>query len=100
MAADIDDKFYARADAHIGLSNEQCGEIERGKVSASMMYATARFNAWVSACGFRSAQEMSAARAEILGYFVVQYRKMLEDNLDDHIEHFDKYMSPKDGPKA
>ena len=95
MRSDIDEDFYARADAHIRLSNDQCAERARGKVSASMMYATARFNAWVSACDCNSAQEMKAARAEMVTYFVNQYRKMLEDNLDDHIEHFDNYMTPK-----
>jgi hypothetical protein len=96
VASDVDDKFYARADAHIHLSNDQCGEIGRGKVSASMMYATARFNAWISACGFESDQEMSAARAQTVEYFVDQYRKMLEDNLDDYIAHFHKYMKSSD----
>ena len=45
--ADLDDKCYERADAHITLSNDQLSDIGRGKVSASMMYAVARFNAWV-----------------------------------------------------
>ena len=95
MSKDIDEDFYKRADAHIHLSNDQCAKIARGRVSASMMYAAARFNAWVSACGFRSREEMVAARAETVAYFVDQYRKMLEDNLDDHIEHFDNYMKPE-----
>ncbi len=89
---DIDDKFFDRADAHIYLSNEQVKEIGRGKVSASMMYATARYNAWVSACGFKLAEEMKADREQIIEYFTVEYRKMLEDNLDDYIENFDNYM--------
>ena len=57
-----------------------------------MMYATARFNAWVSACGFASASEMTAAREETIGYFVEQYRLMLEENLDDYVSNFDSYM--------
>ena len=100
MASDIDDKFYDRADAHIHLSNQQCAAIGRGKVSASMMYATARFNAWISALGFDSAQQMSAERASTIEYFVDQYRRMLEDNLDDYIEHFDRYMKPKDDSRG
>ena len=44
----LDPKFYDRADAHINLSNDQLKDINPGKVSASMMYATARFNAYVS----------------------------------------------------
>jgi hypothetical protein len=99
MAKELDDSFYDRADAHILLSNEQNRSIGRGKVSASMMYATARFNAWVSARGYASRDEMVAGRAETIEYFLREYRLMLEENVDDYIEHFDKYMAP-DEPKA
>jgi hypothetical protein len=91
---DVDDDFYERADSHIRLSNEQLGvEKGRGKVSASMMYATARFNAWTSACGFSSAEEMGGAREQTIAYFVEQYRLMLEENLDDYISNFGSYMN-------
>jgi hypothetical protein len=92
-----DSKFYDRADAHIDLSNQQVGEIGRGKVSASMMYATARFNAWVSATGFTSSGDMANEREETIEYFVGEYRKMLEENLDDYIGNFEKYMKPRKG---
>jgi hypothetical protein len=91
---DVDDKFYDRADAVIGLANEQLAHISRGKVSASCMYATARFNAWVTACGEASGETMKASRAEVLDYFTRQYRAMLEENLDDYIANFEKYMQP------
>ena len=65
-----------------------------------MMYATARFNAWVTATHSASAQEMTADRMETISYFVEQYRKMLEENLDDYIEHFGNYMKPVDGLEA
>ncbi len=91
-----DEKFYDRADAHIHLSNDQIdGEITRGKVSASMMYATARFNAWVSAAGWTSAAELETAQEETIEYFASEFRKMLKENLDDYIENFDAYMKPK-----
>jgi len=92
---EVDNAFYERADAHIHLSNDQItGEIGRGKVSASNMYATARFNAWVSACGWSSGQEMAEAKQETLEYFVNEFRKMLEENLDDYIENFESHMQP------
>jgi hypothetical protein len=91
-----DDGFYDRADAHIQLSNGQlAGLDDKGKVSASMLYGSARFNAWVSACGCTSAEQMAAARDEMLAYFCDQYRLMLEDNLDDYIANFAHYMKPK-----
>jgi Protein of unknown function (DUF3144) len=90
--ANDDDDFYESADAHIHLSNDQAKEVDRGKVSASMLYGTARFNAWVNACGFDDAAGMRASKEETLKYFVAEYSKMLEENLDDYIENFDRYM--------
>jgi len=88
-----DDKFFERADAHINLSNAQISETTNsGKVSASMMYSVARFNAWVSACSFESSGEMKNSKEEILTYFVAEYKKMLDENLDEYIENFDKFM--------
>ncbi|MFK7698457.1 DUF3144 domain-containing protein [Pseudomonas caspiana] len=85
--------FYDRADAHIELSNEQLKAFEKlGQVSASMMFGTTRFNAWVSARSFKSGEEMAQARGAMLKYFCDQYRLMLEDNLDDHINNFSQYM--------
>lgn len=97
MAESTDDSFYDRADAHIHLSNEQLKAFENlGKVSASMMFGTTRFNAWVSARGFKSGAEMGQAREAMLKYFCEQYRMMLEDNLDDHINNFAQYMDATD----
>ena len=89
----VDDEFYDRADAHIHLANDQISEkIGRGKVSASFMYSVARFNAWVSACGWESREELAEAKKETIEYFVTEYRKMLEENLDDYIRNFNSYM--------
>ena len=82
MAVDIDDGFYHRADAFIDLANEHCATTDRESVSASLMYSSARFNAWVSARGFKSGAEMGQAREAMLNYFCEQYRMMLEDNLE------------------
>jgi len=92
MTTETDDQFYARADAHIHTANEQLDGDNRGKVSASMMYATARFNAWISACTSETGDELQSAKPDIVEYFVGQYREMLEEHLDDYVRNFDKYM--------
>jgi hypothetical protein len=94
LTTEIDDRFYERADAHIHIANEHVEDIGRGKVSASFMYAVARFNAWVTACGLNSADELRAAQDETVEYFVAQYRAMLIENLNDYSTNFDKYMRP------
>lgn len=90
-----DQPFFDRADAHIQLSNEQTLEESAGKVSASMLFASARFAAFITARGHDSSDAMKAHRAEDIDYFVGEYRKMLVDNLDDYIENFDDYMKGK-----
>lgn len=95
MPKDADAQFYERADAHIDLSNEQLKDAPKGEVSASMMYASARYNAWHSAGGFPFGEEMSKSRDEIIKYFVEQYRLALEENLDDYIANFETYMGVK-----
>ncbi len=91
MDQDVDNKFYARADEHIRLSNDQLKLIGPGKVSASMMYSLSRFNAWNSARGFENAEQMAADRQRTLDYYMTEYREMLEENIDDYIENFSKY---------
>jgi len=91
-----DETFFERADSHIHLSNQQISDaVSRGKVSASMMYSTARFNAWLSACSHDNGDEMTENKHDTIEYFVAEYRKMLEENLNDYIENYEPYMTPQ-----
>ena len=90
--SEIDDQFFERADEHINLSNKQLSATTPGRVSASMMYSVARFNAWLSACGFDNRVEMEKAKEETVQFFVTEYEKMLRENLEEYIEHFENYM--------
>lgn len=91
----VDKDFYARADAHIFLSNNQISaEVQPGEVSASFMYSVARFNAWISARGFNSGAEMQQSKQKMIDYFLKEYRQMLEENLDDYSNNFDSHMQP------
>lgn len=93
MTTEADDDFYKRADIHIDIANDQIKTVDRGKVSASMMYATARFNSWVSACQVESGDDLLQGKEEIIEYFVEQYREMLAEHIDDYARNFDKYMT-------
>lgn len=89
--AEIDEKFFDRADEHIKLANQQLVYASMGKVSASMMYSVARFNAWVSSKSWNDGTEMKNAKEKTLNYFVEEYKKMLSENLEDYINNFDEY---------
>ena len=92
MTKEADNDFFERADTHIHIANEQTAKASRGKVSASLMYATARFNSWISACKAESGADLLAGKEEIVEYFLQEYRQMLNENLDDYAKNFDKYM--------
>ena len=92
-----DNEFYQRADEHIKLSNNQIKKnIPLGEIGASMMYSTARFNAWMNAYSCDNVVEMKIKRQETIDYFMEEYRKMLNENLEEYIENFDDYMKAQD----
>ncbi|MFL6632455.1 MAG: DUF3144 domain-containing protein, partial [Massilia sp.] len=64
------------------------------EVSASTLYASARFNAFIVAATTGNPQAMSSEKERALEYFTDQFRKMMEANLDDFIENYDQYMKP------
>ena len=90
---DIDDEFYARADAHIDLANEQINpSVGRGRVSASFMYGMARFSVFICASNCESKEEFLSERSAAIDYFIDQYRKVLEENYEDYAENYEEYM--------
>lgn len=89
-----DKAFFDRANAHINLANEQMkagDNLDPGEISASFMWAEARFNAWLASTGSKTGEEMAGKKEKMVEYFVEEYRKMLNANLDDYIKNFDKY---------
>ena len=85
-------EFWKRANALINLSNDQCETTNPNEVAASTMYAAARFNAFIVAKTTGNAENMAQEKERALEYFTDQFRKMMEDNLDDFTRNFEKYM--------
>ncbi|WP_072680850.1 DUF3144 domain-containing protein [Arcobacter sp. LA11] len=82
--------FVKRADAHIFLANDQMSEeVSPGEVSSSFMYGLTRFNAWIAARSFETKEDMIEGKEEAIEYFLKEYKQMLEQHLDEHIEKFD-----------
>ncbi len=84
--------FVKRADEYINLANQQLDTTDNvtpGEVSASFLFGAARFNAWVAACEFDSAEAMRDAKEEVIEYFVKEYKQMIDQHIESHIEAFD-----------
>lgn len=89
----LDKAFFKRADEHIDVANQQMtADVNSGKVSASMMFATARFNSWITAANSGNVITMLDNKDDAIEYFVKEYRQMLEQHMDEYCENFDKYM--------
>lgn len=91
MAEQQDPTFFERADAHIGLSNEQLKIAEGARVAASTAFAAARFNAWMCANMNPSAERMAERREEAERIFTDEYRRMFLENYDDYINNWNRY---------
>jgi len=78
MNAEATSAFMDRADRFLAVANGLTGEVPLGQISAAMMFATARFNAFVAQA---KGLEPGEVDAETVAYFRDQYEKMLRENL-------------------
>ncbi len=78
-------ELFAMADQFIDLANRLASEKgqELDRVGAAIRYAAARFNAHEASL---QAEDLVADKENALTWFTDQYQKMLDDNLDQHIE--------------
>jgi uncharacterized protein YeeX (DUF496 family) len=88
----MDKDFFKRTDAFIKVANELTGDHDLGKVSASMLYAAARFNAFIVASSAGDKTEAEKNKEDAINYFTEQYRSMLLANMNDYIEKYDDYL--------
>ena len=85
--------FLKRADAFIALANEQLNQnLTQGEISASFMYGSARFSAWMAASSFESAEDMKAELNDLtleerteLNAYVLSLNVVAEEGLEAFI---------------
>ena len=91
MSDEVDDKeFFDRADAIIALANSQCDDFPIGKVSSSLLFAAARFNAFIVASSAKDLDELKKDKEEAIKYFKEQYEKVFIENMDEYIKNYGK----------
>ena len=81
-----EDIFFDLADTFIELANQHSKRLPVESISAALMYAASRYNA------FLAVSEAPVDRLEpetAADYYSLQYRKMFEDNLDEYVEQQD-----------
>ena len=79
-----DKEFYTFADQFINEANKQCDNKDPGYVGSAMLFATARFSAFVVAS---QAQDKDAYEAELeraTEFFNGEFERMLKQNMEDY----------------
>lgn len=81
---DLDKQFRNVADAFIHLANKQAETVPRENVSMALLYAAARFNAFIVASHAPDEGKYQRDREAAFEFFLREYKRMLKENLDDY----------------
>lgn len=81
-----DDNYWKRADEFINLANSQSKDTPHGEVSSSLLYATARFNAFIVSSSANNIDDLKRDKDAAIEYFTTQYKNMLTENIDENIK--------------
>lgn len=93
MANDKDEQqFWDLVDRFIQHANEACDDADPGVVSAALLNAAARFNAFVVATASIDRKEYIEEMDSSLNYLSGRYREFLRENLEDYRENFKVYI--------
>lgn len=84
-----DKAFYELADEHITLCNTRMGKVQPAKVSAAMLFAASRFNAFVIMAASENKAEMLAQKESAIAYFLNEYEIYLRENIDEHLKRYE-----------
>jgi hypothetical protein len=84
-----DKEFYELADEHITLCNTHMGKVQPAKVSAAMLFAASRFNAFVIMAASENKAEMLAQKEAAIAFFLNEYETNLRENIDEHLKRYD-----------
>lgn len=87
-----DELFWNLVDQFIQQANTACDDADPGIVSAALLNAAARFNAFVVASSSLDRKEYIEEMDSSLNYLTGRYREILRENLEDYREHYKVYV--------
>lgn len=89
-----EEALWALVDHFIEQANEAVGEAQDpALVSAALLQASARFNAFVVAASSIDRKEYTEEMAPALDFLSNQFREQLASDLEDYREHYKVYIT-------
>lgn len=100
MSKNEESQFWDLVDAFIEKANDACDEVDPGIVSAALLNAAARFNAFVVASSSLDRKEFIDEIESAQKYLTGRYAELVRDNLDDYRDNFKVYIRPDEEDDA
>ncbi len=93
---DRDDDFWGMTDEFINLANKLCDSHKNGKVSNSILFSAARFNAFMFASISQDKEKFLQEKEMAIDFLTSQYKQVLTENLNDYEKNFKDYVKTTD----
>lgn len=94
-----DDLFWGLVEKFIEQANEACDDADPGIVSAALMNAAARFNAFVVAQSSLDKNEFAEDVDGTTNYLSGRYRDFLREHMEDYRENYTTLIGVRDLPE-
>lgn len=94
-----EDLFWNLVEAFIEQANDACENADPGIVSAALMNATARFNAYVVAQSSLDKNEFAEDVEGTTNYLSGRYRDFLKEHMDDYRENYTTLIGNRELPE-
>lgn len=93
-----DDLFWGLVEAFIEQANDACDAADPGIVSAALMNAAARFNAFVVAQSSLDKNEFTEDVEGTTNYLSGRYRDFLKEHMQDYSENYSTLIGVRELP--
>ncbi len=97
-SAKTDDEIYWElVESFLEKANDASEAIDLGIISAALMNAAARFNAYTVAASSIDVSEFSEDLPETTNYLTSRYRDLLKEHMEDYRANFKNYVNADQG---
>lgn len=86
----VNKQFIKMADEFIEQANKQCTDNDHQLVNASLLYASARFSAFITAALAESKEGYEKGVNKAIDFYLKEFEKMLKEHMSQYTSTFDK----------
>ncbi|GLS27557.1 DUF3144 domain-containing protein [Marinibactrum halimedae] len=87
-----DEKIFDLADRLIEVVNEATDTLSAGEAHQALMYASARFGAFIVAGSSQSRNDFKEDQLAARNFYMDQFRRLLTANFDEYLENYKEYV--------